>query len=111
MAGQQDHSPATALKLRMGTLSLLDMAKTIIMDDRCMNCKCLEDMDAVKQDRLQLSFVIESARVRMLLDLGELTAASEIMDHLMTLEGAIGEMMDSTAGGTEATLCVAAAAA
>jgi hypothetical protein len=111
MAGQQDHSPATALKLRMGTLSLLDMAKTIIMDDRCMNYKCLEDMDAIKQNRLQLSFVIESARVRMLLDLGELTAASEIMDHLTTLEGAIGEMMDSTAGGTEATLCVAAAAA
>lgn len=112
LAGQMDSSStAAALKLRMGTLSLLDMAMTIIMDDSCMmNLKSLEDLDAINQNGLQVSFMIASAKVRVLLDLGELTAASELMEYLTTLEGAIEEMMDST-GSMGGALCAAAAAA
>jgi hypothetical protein len=111
MADQLDSTSSTSLKRRMGTLSLLDMASTIIMDDRWMNPKNLEDLEHIKQNRLQVSFVIASTRVRVLLDLGELSAASDLMDHLTTLEGAIEEMMDSLAASMEAAVCAAAPAA
>lgn len=87
-------------KYRLGALALFDMATTVIMNgEGGLYLKSPGDHHqgehGFNENRLVISFIITSNRVRVLMDIGDFIAANEMIGHLGLLEEAVMEMMSS----------------
>jgi hypothetical protein len=102
-------------KYRLGAVALLDMATAVIMNGDGGLCYKTPgdshqgvDEQGYNENRLLISFIIASNRVRVLMDLGDFCAANEIAAHLRPLGEAVAEMLASE---SELTIPYPAAAA
>jgi hypothetical protein len=89
-------------KYRLGALALFDMATTVIMNGEngglCFKCpgdNHQGEQHGFNENRLVISFIITSNRVRVLMDLGDFNAAKEMTGHLGLLGEAVMDMMSS----------------
>jgi hypothetical protein len=89
-------------KHRLGALALFDMATTVIMNGDGGLCyrgpgdhHHHGEEDIFNENRLVISFIITSNRVRVLMDLGDYLAAKEMMGHLGLLGEAVMEVMSA----------------
>jgi hypothetical protein len=92
-------------KYRLGAVALFDMATAVILNGDgglCYRGPCDThrgadgDEAGFNENRLVISFIITSNRVRVLMDLGDLNAANEMMGHLGLLGEAVMEMLESS---------------